>query len=175
MSFTPISSDPIADTTALQNTAATQSKPGAFDSVLSGLSAAAYYSGDTINSFAETFGTDAVASISGVTTQAVYQSAGAAATMATSTTGTYGSTGGTSSYLTGGYSGLTSSSLGSTSSYLSGSSDDLTTMYEDTGMQMDELMLFQMVIGQQSMEFTVKTNVEKNRVDSLKAAAANMK
>lgn len=173
MSFTPISSDPIADAAGLQTVAVGKSSSSTFDSVLSGLSAAAYYSGDTVNAFTTTYGSDTVASISALTSNAVYDGAGTAAALSTSTTGSYGSTG-SSAYLTGGYS---SSSLGSSSSYLTGSSDidSLSAMADQTPVDMASLMALQMKLGQETVYFTTATNIEKNRTDSLKSAAANMK
>ena len=172
MSFTPISSDPIADTQGLQNVAVSKSSSSAFDSVLSGVSAAAYYSGDTINAFTETYGSDTLASISALTSNAVYNSAGTAATLATSTTDAR-----TSTYLTGGYSTATSSSLSSPSAYLTGdtSIDSLSAMADQTPADMSQMIALQLKISQDTTFFGAETNIIKAQNDATKAAIANMK
>lgn len=171
MSFTPISSDPIADTQGLQNVATSKSSSGAFDSVLSGLSAAAYYSGDTVNAFTETYGSDTLASISALTSNAIYNSAGTAAALSTTSTGSSSP----STYLTGGYSSATSllSSSG-TSSYLS-SDTDLASMAEGTGADMSEMIALQLYMSEQTTMFGAQTNIIKARDDTRKSAIANLK
>lgn len=169
MSFTPISSDPIADTQGLQNVATSKSSSGVFDSMLSGLSAAAYYSGDTVNAFAETYGSDTLASIASLTTNATYDALGTASQLTTSSTGSSGSA---STYLTGGYS--SSSSLGSSSSYLSTDSD-LSTMAESMGPDMSEMIALQLYMTEITTMFGAETNIIKAKSDAEKGAVANLK
>ncbi len=172
MSFTPISSDPIADTTGLQNVAASKSSSGVFDSMLSGLSAAAYYSGDTVNAFAETYGSDTMASIASLTTNATYSSLGAAAELTASTAGSSSSG---STYLTGGYSSSSSlSSSGSSSSYLS-SDSDLSTLAESSGADMSEMIALQLYMTEITTMFGAETNIIKAKSDAEKSAIANLK
>lgn len=170
MSFTPISSDPIADTQGLQNVAVSKSGSSAFDSVLSGLSAAAYYSGDSINAFTETYGSDTLASISALTTNAVFDGANTAAALSTSSTGSSGST-----YLTGGYSG-SSSYLGASgaSSYLEGDVD-LSSLAEGSSADMSEMIALQLYMSQETTMFSATTNIIKARDDTRKTATANLK
>lgn len=171
MGTVSIGSDTVADVQGLENSYKSNTSSSSFDQVLSGLSYAAGISGETVAESFYAAGKDNLATIAAVSSNAVYQSGSNAASLATSSATGYGSTGTSGLYATGGYSPLYSTSGSDTTSSMS----DLEGLIAESGTTQAYMMGIQIKVGTDTMMFQAQSNLEKNRTDALKSAAANLK